>query len=206
MLYYNQSALPAHLILWPIIPFHPYKSPYMPYPWNDKVDLSYCSSLWRSFHYTHGPLNPPLLSLSPWAGDQHYLRGKRGTQAAGQETAHISTHDSLLAKLDILDAGKLTAKLCQDRESSPSYFLLHRKVCQTFWARRLMMMRLQWQRSFRGLQTDSFLCHFYSYGSFLPALPAYSANIYFLSGLWWSWRLDSYSLTIKLKLFWIQIK
>lgn len=38
------------------------------------------------------------------------------------------------------------------------------------------------------------------FGSFVPVLPAYSGNIYSFSGLCWSWRLDSQSLTIKLKL------
>jgi hypothetical protein len=56
------------------------------------------------------------------------------------ETALASSAHSILSKLDKQHAVKLTAELCQPRISSPSYFLLHIKVYQIFWARRLKMI------------------------------------------------------------------
>lgn len=94
------------------------------------------------------------------------------------ETALVSTADRMLSKLDKQDTGRSAAKLCQDKVSSPSYFLLH-KVCQIFWGRRLKMDAPTLQRNLRGIvQATSFLCYFSSFGNCLPVLPVHSGNVY----------------------------
>lgn len=60
----------------------PLKCPYIPYSWNNKVDLSCCSSLWRSLSrlsvQPSDPCYPSLLPLSSWDGGQQSQRIREG--------------------------------------------------------------------------------------------------------------------------------
>jgi hypothetical protein len=55
---------------------------------------------------------------------------KCGKAATSQRPNLVSTTDRILSNLDKQDAEKSIIELCRDRTSSPSQFLLKRKVCQ----------------------------------------------------------------------------
>jgi hypothetical protein len=47
---------------------------------------------------------------------------------------YFASHQDFLQTVDKQDTRKLIALLCLDKVGWPSKFLLHRKVCQIFWA------------------------------------------------------------------------
>lgn len=91
-----------------------------------------------------------------------------------------SSGDKMLSRKSRGDTGKLTAKLCQGRISSPSYVLLLRRSQSgpSGWRQDLLLTEIS-----GGVQTTCSSRHFYSFGSCLPELLTHSGNIYSFSGL-----------------------
>lgn len=85
-------------IAFPTVP--PFKNPYIPYPWNNKVDSSCCSSLQRPLCHTHVPLNPDLhdlCSLCPLKFLANSLQGEKkllGTQSCWGKISFLQWSDT----------------------------------------------------------------------------------------------------------------
>lgn len=67
-----------------------------------------------------------------------------------------------------------------------------------FWARGPKMKLQQCRETLSGCPDTQPLCRFYSFGIRLLCTSYVLRHIYSFSGLWWGWRLHSYSLTVSL--------
>jgi hypothetical protein len=112
----------------------------------------------------------------------------------GAKTALASTTDRMLSKKDKHESRKVNCQALQGQGR-----LAFHNSC--FTKKKSVRCTGPGGCPIWGRPGKQLLCHFHSFRSCSPSLPAYSVNTYSFSSLWWDLRLDSYNLAIKLNLF-----